>query len=55
MIHVLIKGSNLILGLMTAKRSQCFLNDIRKRDGYIIEFEVDNWFHEMVMDIGNHR
>lgn len=51
MLHGLIKDSNLILSVMTDKYSQCFLNDIRNGDG----FEVDNCFHEMVMDIGNHH
>lgn len=55
MTHVLIKDSNLILGLMADKYSQCSLNGVRRGDGCIIEFEVDNWFHEMVMDVGNPR
>ena len=49
-IQVLTKRSSLNLSAVTDEHAQYFLHDVRKGDGYILEFEVDDWFHEMVME-----
>ncbi|EJO5347052.1 hypothetical protein NRP93_001120 [Clostridium botulinum] len=49
-ISVLTDNSNMNLSAVTDEHAQYFLNEVRKGEGYIIEFEVDDWFHEMVME-----
>ncbi|MDA7028112.1 hypothetical protein PJ311_16175 [Bacillus sp. CLL-7-23] len=49
-ISVLTKNSSLNLSAVTDEHAQYFLNEVRKGNGYIIEFEVDYWYHDMVME-----
>ncbi|WP_258958951.1 hypothetical protein [Paenibacillus tyrfis] len=48
-VSVVTKKSNLNVSAETSEHAEYFLQ--KKGEGsYIIEFEVDNWFHDMIME-----
>ncbi|MGO4786541.1 hypothetical protein AB4124_03725 [Paenibacillus sp. 2KB_20] len=48
-VSIVTKKSNLNVSAETAEHAEYFLQ--KKGEGsYIIEFEVDNWFHDMIME-----
>ncbi|AIQ11290.1 hypothetical protein [Paenibacillus durus] len=48
-ISIVTKNSNLNVSAETAEHAEYFMQ--KKGEGsYIIEFEVDSWFHDMIME-----